>query len=71
MTTDEKQLSRDQKELKDFCEERNINELVHFIRCTTLPSILRYGLITQSILRNARQTVEDQNRVDKKMTMCA
>lgn len=66
MMTDEKQLSRDQRELKEYCEERNINELVHFIRCTTLPSLLRYGLITQSILKNARQIVEDKNRADQK-----
>jgi len=66
MLPDDKHLSCDQKELKEFCEKRNINELLHFIRCTTLPSILRYGLITQSILRNARQVVEDKNRADQK-----
>ena len=66
MIPDKNRLSCDQKELKDFCEERNIHELVHFIRCGTLPSILRYGLITHSILRNARHVVEDKNRADHK-----
>ena len=58
-------LSTAQEEIKNFCEERGVFELLHFAKAAQMPFILRYGLLTNAILKNAGGTIEDQSRIDR------
>ena len=59
-----KSLSAHQKEIKEYCDKRGVEELIHFAPISRMPFILRYGLLTNAILRNARSEVGDQSRFD-------
>ncbi len=58
-------LSTAQEEIKSFCAKRGISELLHFVKAAKMPFILRYGLLTNAILRNAGGTIEDNSRIDR------
>ena len=58
-------LSTAQEEIKNFCEKRGVFELLHFVKVEQMPFILRYGLLTNAILRNAGGTIEDHSRIDR------
>jgi hypothetical protein len=62
--TSEKNLSTHQTEIKEYCDKRGVKELIHFAPISKMPFILRYGLLTNSILKNARSEVGDKSRLD-------
>jgi len=62
--TSEKSQSAYQKELKEYCDKRGVEELIHFAPISKMPFILRYGLLTNAILRNAKSEVGDKSRFD-------
>jgi hypothetical protein len=64
MSNQQSNLSSSQKEIKAYCDRLGIKELLHFTRCSKMPYVLRYGLLTQSILSNANAHTEDSFRWD-------
>ena len=62
---DEGELSKEQREIKNFLEKRDIKYLVHFTKLKNLNSIKKYGIVSPSEAKRIGIKIETNNDEEK------